>query len=303
MQDQKTNTRTANVGIFDDLRQSISDYNKLFKTKLSLLVVFSAVVSFMIASEGTINVLGVLVLGLGGFLITAAANTLNQVLEREYDQQMIRTADRPLATGRMTVSKAVLIAGFLSLIGIILLAFFNPWTALLGTISLILYAFVYTPMKRVSPIAVMIGAVPGALPTAIGVVAFDGVISNLALALFAIQFFWQFPHFWAIAWVGDEDYKKAGFQLLPSKTGEKDENTGFQSFIYAILLIIVSWMPYYLEVTGILSAVVLTVIGVVYAFYSWKLYKDCTREAALRLMFCSFIYLPVALIALLVDVI
>ena len=291
----------ASTNILGGITQKITDYSLLFKLKLSLLVVFSAVIAYLIAAQGSINWIAVAALGVGGFLITAAANTLNQVLERDYDKMMNRTANRPLATGRMSVSEAVMIAGFLSLVGIMLLATFNPWTALLGTISLISYAFVYTPMKRVSPIAVLIGAVPGALPTAIGVVAVEGTITPLAIALFAIQFFWQFPHFWAIAWVGHEDYTRAGFQLLPSKTGEQDENAGFQSFIYAILLLLVSWMPYALGATGLISAIVLTILGMVYAFYSWELYKKCTREAALKLMFCSFFYLPIALIVLLID--
>ncbi len=301
MQRQQTKTVTNNAHPLEGLRQKWMDYSMLFKFRLTLLVIFSAVVAYMIAAQSAINWIAIVVLSLGGFLITAAANTLNQVLERDYDKLMNRTANRPLAAGRMSVSEAVLTAGFLSLAGISLLALFNPWTALLGTISLISYAFVYTPMKRVSPIAVFIGAIPGALPTAIGVVAIEGTISSLAIALFAIQFFWQFPHFWAIAWVGHEDYSKAGFQLLPSKTGEKDKNVGLQSFIYALLLLVVSWSPYVLGVTGIVSAIILTILGLIYAFYAWKLYKLCTKEAALRLMFCSFFYLPIALLVLLAD--
>lgn len=293
--------QNTSAGILSGLTQKMTDYSLLFKLRLSLLVVFSAVVAYLIAAQGTIDWFAVAILGLGGFLITAAANTLNQVLERDFDKLMNRTANRPLATGRMGVSEAVLIAGFLSLLGIMLLATFNPWTALLGTISLIAYAFVYTPMKRVSPIAVLIGAIPGALPTAIGVVAFEGTITPLAIVLFGIQFFWQFPHFWAIAWVGHEDYSKAGFQLLPSKSGELDENVGFQSLIYALLLLVVSWMPYVLGVTGLVSAFVLTILGIVYTYYSYALYKKCTKQAALKLMFCSFFYLPIALLVLLVD--
>ena len=266
-----------------------------------MLVIFSAAMAYLIAVGGAMDWTTLILLCVGGFLVTAASNTLNQVLERETDQLMKRTADRPLAAGRMSVSEAVMIAGFTSLIGITLLAAINPWTALLGTVSFILYAFVYTPMKKVSPIAVFIGAIPGALPTMIGCVAGEGTITALAIGLFAIQFMWQFPHFWAIAWVGHEDYTNAGFRLLPSKNGEKDSNTGLQSFIFALMLIVVSWMPYFLGVTGIISAVVLTIIGLAYAWYSWELYKKCTKEAALRLMFSSFIYLPIALVVLVLD--
>ena len=283
------------------VRQKLADYGMLFKFRLNMLVVFSAAMAYLIAVGGAMEWTTFTLLCSGGFLVTGASNTLNQVLERETDQLMKRTAGRPLATGRMTVSEAVMIAGFTSLIGITLLSAINPWTALLGTVSFILYAFVYTPMKRVSPIAVFIGAIPGALPTMIGCVAGEGTITALAIGLFAIQFMWQFPHFWAIAWVGHEDYTNAGFRLLPSKDGEKDSNTGFQSFIFSLMLIAVSWMPYFLGATGIISAVVLTIIGLAYAWYSWELYKKCTKEAALRLMFSSFIYLPIALVVLVLD--
>ncbi len=298
----KVQIRTAQATIFGGFQQKLNDYKMLFKFRLAQLVVFSAVMAYVIAVPvASFSWIAVVVLALGGFLITAAANTLNQVLERDYDKMMKRTADRPLATGRMTVSEAVMLAGFMSLAGITLLALFNPWTALLGTISLISYAFVYTPMKRVSSAAVTIGAIPGALPMAIGVVAVQGEITSLALALFGIQFLWQFPHFWAIAWVAHEDYTNAGFRLLPSKDGERNEQTGLQSFIYSIMLLIISWMPYFLGVTGIISAIVLTIIGLAYAWYSWDLYKKCTVEAARKLMFCSFFYLPIALIALVID--
>jgi len=257
--------------------------------------------AYLIAASGAINWLEVLLLGLGGFLVTGAANTLNQVFERESDQLMKRTANRPIATGRMSVSEAVMSAGFMSLLGVIMLATFNPWTALLSMISLILYAFVYTPMKKISPIAVIIGAIPGALPMMIGCVAFEGTITMLALTLFAIQFLWQFPHFWAIAWMAFEDYTKAGMHLLPSKRGIRNNNSGFQSFIYAMFLIPVSLVPYFMGHTGIISSIILLVLGLVYAWYGWDFYKKETRKTALRLMFCSFLYLPIMLFALFFD--
>ncbi len=256
---------------------------------------------FLIASNGVINWMALAILALGGFLVTGAANTLNQVLEREFDQKMKRTADRPLAAGRMQISEAVMLAGFMSMAGIILLALFNPLTALLGMLSLICYSFIYTPLKRVGPIAVFVGAIPGALPAMIGVVALQGGLTPLALALFGIQFMWQFPHFWAIAWVGHEDYTNAGFRLLPSKDGEKDASAGFQSMIYALLILPCIWTPYYLGITGIISASLLTVCTLIYAFLGFELYKKCTREAALKLMFSSFIYLPLAFIVLYLD--
>lgn len=266
-----------------------------------MLVVFSAAMAYLIALQGNINWTVFLALCIGGFLVTGASNTLNQVLERDTDPLMKRTANRPLAAGRMNVSEAILIAGFSSMFGITFLAFINPWTAVLGTLSLILYSFLYTPMKRISPIAVFIGAIPGALPTMIGCVAAQGELTTLALVLFGIQFMWQFPHFWAIAWVGHEDYSNAGFRLLPSKDGERDYSAGLQSFYYALMLVIVSLAPYFMGITGITSAIVVGLLGAVYAGYSWNLYKKCTKDAALKLMFSSFVYLPIALIALVID--
>ncbi len=291
--------KTNSVNI--SFSQKLTDFKTLVKFRLNLLVLFSAVVAFLIASGGRFAWIELIVLSLGGFLVTGAANALNQVLEKDIDKLMKRTENRPLASGRMTVSKAVLYAGLMSVAGLIFLAMFNPLTALLGAFSLILYAFVYTPMKKVSSIAVLIGAIPGALPTMIGCVAFSGGITELAIVLFGIQFFWQFPHFWAIAWVGYEDYAKAGYFLLPSKDGERDKNAGFQSLLYTIVLIAISLMPYFMGVTGFISVIVLTIVGIIYAYYSWNLYKQCTKEAALKLMFCSFIYLPVALLVLLID--
>ena len=277
----------------------ISDYLQLVKFRLSLTVVFSAVMAYVIASAGDFPWQGMLFLGLGGLLITGAANTLNQVLERDYDRLMKRTADRPLAAGRMAVSEAVLFAGFSSFAGILLMAIFNPWVPLLGMLSLVSYAFVYTPMKRYSPIAVLIGAVPGALPMAIGVVAAQGELTMLAFALFGIQFFWQFPHFWAIAWLGHEDYTRAGFHLLPSR--QLDSHVGKQAFIYALMLLPVVGMMWLFDMTGAVSAILLVVASLAYARSAWVLYKNCDRASARQLMFASLIYLPAILAILSVD--
>ena len=298
---QTTKAANKNQRIFGALADKVSDYGQLVKFKLNLTVVFSAIMAYVIAFDGTASWSGIIVLGLGGFLVTAAANTLNQVLEREYDKLMKRTENRPLAAGRMSVSEAVIIAGLTCLIGTALLAMFNPWTGLLGMISMVLYAFVYTPMKRVTPNAVAVGAIPGALPLMIGCVAAQGGMTTLAIVLFVLQFLWQFPHFWAIAWVGDEDYKKAGFNLLPSKNAQLDSSIGGQSMIYALFLIPVGLMPYWLGVTGITSAIIVTIASIIYTFFSWNLYKKCTREAALKLMFSSFFWLPVVLFALYFD--
>ncbi len=283
------------------LKQKLSDYAQLIKLRLSLLVVFSSVMAYLIAGQGFVNWTGVIILSLGGMLVTGAANILNQVLERDTDKLMKRTANRPLAAGRMTVSEAVMSAGFMSLFGIMFLAMFNAWAALLGMISLICYAFVYTPMKRITPLAVVVGAIPGALPMMIGCVAMQGGLTTLAIALFGLQFLWQFPHFWAIAWLAFEDYSNAGFHLLPSKRGVKDNSAGFQSFIYALVLIPVSLLPFFMGISGIVSAGIVLICGIIYAFFGWEFYKKCTRASALRLMFSSFFYLPIILFALFFD--
>lgn len=293
--------RVAESGILARSWQKVQDYKLLIKLRLSLTVVFSSVIAFLIAGNGPINWLAVSILAVGGFLVTGAANTLNQVLEKDYDRLMKRTADRPLAAGRMKTSEAVLAAGLMSLFGISMLALFNPWTAFLGTVSLMAYAFLYTPFKRISPIAVLIGAVPGALPTMIGSVAAEGQLTLLALSLFAIQFLWQFPHFWSIGYLGFDDYQKAGYQLMPSKDGKPDPNVGLQAFLYTLFLLPVSGLPFFLGVTGITSLVFALVLGLAFASFAWNFYRKYDRKAALGLMFFSFGYIPFCLIAFWLD--
>jgi heme o synthase len=292
---------TEKISIIAIIKQKIEDYKVLVKHRLNLFVVFSAVTAYITTLEGAIQWDKIAILSVGGFLITGASNALNEVLEKDYDKQMKRTENRPLATGRMTSSEAVLAAGIMSLVGLMLLATFNPLTVLLGSLSLISYAFVYTPMKRVSPIAVLIGAFPGALPVMIGSVAVTGTITPLAMSLFVIQFLWQFPHFWAIAWVADEDYKAAGFNLLPSKEGRLDSSVGWNAMMYALFLIPASFAPFAMGKTGIISAIILGIAALVFSYYAYQLYKQCSREAARKLMFCSFFYLPLAQIALVLD--
>lgn len=297
----KTYAKSEQTNQVSLLSQKWVDYQLLVKFRLSSLVVFSAVMAYLIAAGSSASWVSICVLTLGGFLVTGASNALNQVLEKDYDKLMKRTENRPLAAGRMENSEAVMAAGFMSLFGIVLLALFNPWTAFLGTCSLLLYSFVYTPMKRISPIAVLIGAVPGALPTMIGVVAFEGTITALALVLFGIQFLWQFPHFWAIAWLGHDDYTNAGFKLLPSKSGREDKNTARQAFIYTLLLLPLSFVPYLMGICGIVSAYVVFVLALIYAYYGFEFFRWNNRKTARQLMFCSFFYLPLVLIAFVID--
>lgn len=291
-----TSVKTAGL-----LSQKVRDFGELVKFRLTLTVVFSAVMAFVIAAEGSVDPMALLVLALGGFSVAGAANALNQVLEREYDKLMKRTANRPVATGRMSVSEAVLTAGLLSIAGLMLLATFNPWASFFGVMALLSYAFLYTPMKRISPSAIAIGAFPGALPVLIGCVAAEGELTSLALALFALQFFWQFPHFGAISWLGFEDYQKAGFRFVAGIKGERDTSIGLQALIYALLLVPVGAMPWLNGTSGPVSAAVIAVLSLGYAWFGWKLYSGNDRKSAVQLMFYSFFYLPLALMALWLD--
>lgn len=280
--------------------QKIKDYKSLVKLRLNLTVVFSALMAYAIVVP-VFDFYSFLILALGGFFVTSAANALNQIIEKDFDKMMTRTADRPVAAGRMTVSEAVLAAGIMSVLGIFCLALFNPLTAFLGTISFLLYAFVYTPLKRVSPISVLVGAIPGALPMMIGAVAVEGTLTPLAFLLFGIQFFWQMPHFWAIGWLGYKDYKNAGFKMTPDTGDHPDRSLGWQAALFALMLLPLSWGTYALGHNSIFAALILSVAALTYAWYGWNLYQKNDREAARKLMFSSFFYLPLVLMVMLID--
>ena len=273
-----------------------SDLMVLIKMRLTVLVVLSALLAYLIAADGEISSVGMIVLGLGGFFITAAANALNQVLEKDYDLMMTRTANRPVARGRLAVSDAVMYAGIFFVVGILLLAYFNLLAAVLGACAVVSYAFLYTPMKRFSSMSVFVGAVPGALPTMIAVVAADNAVTHLALVLFGIQFFWQFAHFWSIGFLGFEDYKKAGFKLVPELNGKVHPNLGFQSMIFCLLLLPFAIAPFFLGMIGMWASILISVLGMIYAFYGWNLQKEKSDKAAKKLMFYSFAYLPITLL-------
>ncbi len=283
-------------------RQKVTDFKLLVKLRLTLTVVFSSLMAYLIAlGNAPLQWYNLLILAAGGFLVTAASNVLNQVLERDFDKLMTRTADRPIAAGRMDISTAVLMAGFMSLTGITLLSFFNPLAGFFGTVALVSYAFIYTPMKRVSPLAVTVGAIPGALPTLIGCVAAQGELTTLGLMLFMIQFLWQFPHFWSIGWLGFEDYQKAGYQIVPSKDGKRDKSIGFQAFLYALLLMPTTSAIYFLNLASGLSTLIVVLLSLIYTYFAWNFYQQYSRKTALQLMFCSFLYIPLALIVLFID--
>lgn len=296
MQTAKTYIQSNEVSFTSRL----SDYVKLAKPRLASLVVFSAVISYMYAAS-EINWTKALLLAIGGFFVTGASNAINQIIEKDTDKLMSRTQSRPLPQGRISVNEAWVVAIFMAVVGtFILWKYLNPLCAYYGFGALVVYTVIYTPLKKVSPLAVFVGAFPGAVPPMLGWVAESGKFGLEPGLLFAIQFIWQFPHFWAIAWVLDEDYKKAGFQLLPSKSG-RSKASAYHILFYSIGLIPIGVMPFLFGMSGIVSAIVITICGILFTWQSFKLLKTCDVKDASRLMFASFIYLPIVQIALLLD--
>ncbi|HAP01467.1 MAG TPA: protoheme IX farnesyltransferase [Bacteroidetes bacterium] len=289
------------VGIGSFVTAKLKDYAMLMKFRLSLLVVFSSGIGFLIGANGNWSWQNFIMISLGGMLTAGASNALNQVIEKDFDRLMKRTANRPLPTERMNTIEAILFSGVLAIGGLgILWLYFNQAAALLSAIALISYAFIYTPMKRFSPVAVYLGAIPGALPPMIGFVAATNLINAESGLLFLIQFFWQLPHFWAIGWVAYDDYMKAGYKLLPSKDGQS-KTSAMQTIVSIVVLIAFSVLPYYFHYAGVVSLIILLTIGVVFLYQSIKLYRDCTVASARQLMFGSFFYLPIVQLALYFD--
>ena len=282
------------------LMTKVRAFSEMLKFRLSLLVAFSCAFGYVLASPAP-DWSNLVWLFIGGFLLSGASIVINQIMEKDYDKLMTRTMNRPLPTNRLSVQEAAIFGAVCAVAAIVILIIFtNPLTTVLSIISMILYSFVYTPLKRVGPIAVFVGAIPGALPPLLGWTAATGVISHEALIIFGIQFIWQFPHFWAIAWVADDDYKKAGFKLLPSG-GTKDINTAIQIMIYTMFLIPFGMLPAMFQITGMTSAVVATVCGVIFFSQTFSLMRSGDRRSALKIMFGSFLYLPIVQVAYLLD--
>ncbi|MES2593596.1 MAG: heme o synthase [Bacteroidota bacterium] len=281
----------------------VRDYAQFIKMRLASLVVLSAAIGFVIGSH-EVNWAKLLLLVLGGFLVTGASNGFNQIIERNLDKLMDRTQNRPLPQERMSINESFILAALMGIAGVVILSvFMNPLSGILGTLALILYTVVYTPLKRATPFAVFVGAFPGAIPPMLGYVASTsgfGEITFQAWILFAVQFMWQFPHFWAIAWVLDEDYKKAGFRMLPS-LGGRDKSSAFQVLVYTLFLLPISLFPVLFGMSGIVSAVIISICGAFFAYQAYILYRECTVEAARKLMFGSFIYLPVVQLAVMIG--
>lgn len=249
-----------------------------------------------------------LILIAGGFLVTAAANTFNEIIEKDLDKLMSRTKDRPMPAGRMTTGQGLILGVFMSFVGTWLLGKLNLETGLLSVFSILLYAFAYTPLKRKSPIAVFVGAIPGALPPLIGYLAAFGSLKAemfheidyyIAGILFLIQFVWQFPHFWSIAWVLDDDYKKAGFRLLPTK--KRDKATALLTFLSTLILIPVSLLPTFYGFGGYYIAGLSLIAGFIFSWLAFKLLMNREMIDAKRVMFCSFFYIPAVQLGLLLN--
>ncbi|HEY5327584.1 MAG TPA: heme o synthase [Mucilaginibacter sp.] len=277
------------------------DFSKLVKLRLTFLVVFSASISFLIGSKvnGNIDWTNWAILITGGFLVTAAANCFNEIIEKDLDRLMRRTADRPIPAGRMTTGQALVLGLFMGICGTYLLSTLNLLTGYLSVFSILLYAFAYTPLKRKSPIAVFVGAIPGALPPLIGYVAAHQKIDAIALILFGIQFIWQFPHFWAIAWVLDDDYKLAGFRLLPS--GKRNFASAAVTFMFALILVPVSLLPTFYHFGGYYVGGVSLLFSLVFLYLAFVLLRTLEIGSAKKLMYGSFIYLPVVQLMFLFD--
>ena len=279
-----------------------SDYKQLAKVGLSLSVVFSAIAGYLLAVE-IINYQVLFLLGLGGFLMVAASNAFNQIIEKDTDALMKRTMNRPLPTGRMSKTSAFIFAITLTIIGLGILYSINSKSALFGAISIFLYTCAYTPMKPVSPLAVFVGALPGAIPFMLGWVAATNEFGIEAGFLFMIQFFWQFPHFWSIGWLQFEEYKKAGFIMLPMD--KKDQSATKQIIFYTIIMILVSIAPV-LKMTGAfyihpITAIVIALLGLFMLYYGILLHKKQTNIEARKLMLSSVLYITVIQIIYVID--
>jgi protoheme IX farnesyltransferase len=283
------------------VKATLKNYGQLMKFTLSFTVVFTCVICYQLAPNiNGFDWFSILLLTFAGLCITGSANAINQSVEKDTDAQMKRTRNRPVAAGRLTQKQAYTFAFITGVLGVGLMLYFNIASALLSAFSLFLYAFIYTPLKKVNSIAVLVGAFPGAIPCLIGWVAATNEFSTGGWILLLVQFLWQFPHFWAIAWVSHADYSSVGFKLLPAKEGP-NRFTALQSIMYAVLMIPIGFLPRYFHVTGDWSMWVVLVANIFMVVQCVRLYQDMGVPAARRVMFSSYIYLPVVYLSLLAD--
>jgi protoheme IX farnesyltransferase len=287
------------------LKKIFFDFKQITKAGLAISVVFSSIAGYVLGFDDSkpFSWTTLFMLSVGGYCMVGASNAFNQVIEKKSDALMDRTKNRPVASGRMSPNVALFIASLLTIIGLVLLYSINPKSALFGAISIFLYTSVYTPLKAITPLSVFVGAFPGAIPFMLGWVAATNHFGIEAGTLFLIQFFWQFPHFWAIGWFLYEDYEKAGFFMLP--TGKRDKATATQILLYTIWLIIASLLPV-LGRTGqlkisIVAAIFVFAIGIWMFIYAAKLYKQQTAKAARTLMLVSVSYITLLQIIYIID--
>ncbi len=282
-------------------KNKLRDYSQLIKFRLNMSVVFSTFLGFILDTTGDINWLHLAIVVIGGFLTVGAANGINQIIEKDSDRLMKRTENRPLATNRMGVPEATIACLMMGVAGVFMIAYFlNPLSGLLSFAALFSYAFLYTPLKKLSPLSVYVGAIPGAISPTIGYVAASGHLDTFAILLFVIQFIWQFPHFYSIAWILDDDYKRAGLKMMPLGT-TKNRKAALQIVLFSLLLIPVSFLPYILNCAHLLTCTLLAIGSGLFAYQSITLYRNLTNASAKKLMFGSIIYLPAMFLILLLE--
>ncbi len=279
-----------------------ADFKEITKARLAVSVVFSSIAGYLLGAF-EISFISLLLLAFGGYCMVGASNIFNQIIEKDLDALMKRTMNRPIPSGRMSVNSALTIAIVLTVLGVISLYFLNPKTAMFGAISIFLYTSVYTPLKTITPLSVFVGALPGAIPFMLGWVAATNEFGIEPGTLFMIQFFWQFPHFWALAWMLDEDYKKGGFKMLP--TGKKDKGTALQIIMYTIWMMVISVVPAF-GITGRLqlsipAAVIVFLMGTVMLFFAFKLFEKRDNVSARKLMLASVSYITLIQIIYVLD--
>lgn len=280
----------------------ITDFKEITKMGLSISVVVSALAGYLLGAD-TVSFTTLLLLAFGGYFMVGASNAYNQIIERDLDALMDRTKNRPIPSGRMSVNAAFVIATAFTILGLIALYIINPKTAMWGAISIFLYTSAYTPLKTKTPLSVFVGAIPGAIPFMLGWVAARGDFGIEAGTLFAIQFFWQFPHFWSLGWFLYDDYEKGGFFMLP--TGKQDKGTAVQIIVYTIWTVIVSIIPVF-GITGdlklsIVGACLLFLLGVVMLVYAFRLFQQRTNKAAKQLMLAMVSYITLLQIIYVAD--
>lgn len=279
-----------------------SDFKEITKARLAVSVVFSSVAGYFLGAE-QLSMSAMLLLAFGGYCMVGASNAYNQVIERDLDALMKRTSNRPIPAGRMSVNMAMGIAILLTVLGVVALYFLNAKTAMFGAISIFLYTSVYTPLKTITPLAVFVGAFPGAIPFMLGWVAATDQFGIEPGTLFMIQFFWQFPHFWALGWMLDDDYKKGGFKMLP--TGQKDKGTAFQIIMYTIWMIVISVIPAF-GITGSLflslpAAILVFLMGCGMLYFAFRLFTKRDNISAKKLMLASVSYITLMQIVYVAD--